>query len=118
MSVESLLNEIKKSPEVLVFATVIQSIDENYTYEAREFKNGIGDDPLINEAGTNQGSCKVFAFAQINHLNEQETLVCFGEHYRDVVADPDGESHANIRRFMRDGWAGINFDQCPLVLKT
>ena len=27
-----------------------------------------------------------------------------------MKADPDGDAHANIRAFMKHGWAGIKFD--------
>jgi hypothetical protein len=33
-----------------------------------------------------------------------------------VLDNPDGTDHANIRNFIRDGWAGIVFD--GVVLKN
>lgn len=35
-----------------------------------------------NEAGTNEGSCKILAFAQANQLTPQRTLHLFGDYYR------------------------------------
>ena len=60
-------------------------------------------------AGENEGSCKVFAFGKIAGLSSVETLACFGEHYRGVLADPEGDSHGNIRAFMESGWDGVEF---------
>ncbi len=117
MPIEILLGKIKNTPEQLIFSDVITLIEGHYHYLPTSFTNGVGANALVNEAGTNQGSCKAFAFAQIHGLNEQETLACFGEHYRAVLADPSGSSHANIRRFMRDGWRGIIFSHCPLKVR-
>ena len=114
MQITELLATIRSQPSDLVFTDVLQVIDQNYSYTPVSFSNGIGEDALINAAGTNQGSCKVFAFARMHQLSESETLACFAEHYRDVLADPNGESHGNIRRFMRHGWKGITFEQEPL----
>ena len=80
-------------------------IEENYSYQQAEFSNGIEPNQLINDAGTNKGSCKIFAFAQISQLNQQQTLNLFGDYYRkDVLEDPSGKGHQNIRNFMCDGW--------------
>ena len=114
MSIELLCKKIREDSKELLFNDVIASIDEYYRYQPTKFSNGLGQDVVVNEAGSNQGSCKVFGFAQLNQLNEQETLRCFCEHYRDVLNDPQGDGHANIRHFMRNGWDGIVFDQFPL----
>ena len=34
-----------------------------------------------------------------------------------MLATPDGDSHANIRAFMGNGWAGIAFDGEALRLR-
>ena len=52
---------------------------------------------------------------ELNALSEANTLACFGRFYREVLNDPTGTSHGNIRAFMRDGWAGICFDGQALV---
>jgi CDGSH-type Zn-finger protein len=91
-------------------------IDTHYRYEPCRFRNGVGDDALINEPGTNQGSCKIFFFAQLLELDQAGTLSLFGDFYRrDVLEHPDGTGHANIRRFMRDGWAGIAYEGIALT---
>ncbi len=97
------------------FADTLALIGELYRYTPTAFSNGLGDDALYSPAGSNEGSCKIFAFALQNGFTPDETLACFGEHYQAVLADPAGTGHPNIRLFMRDGWAGIHFDGAPLV---
>jgi len=101
--------------ELVPFADTLVLISEWYRYTPTAFSNGLGENVLFSPAGSNEGSCKVFAFAQQNGFTTDETLVCFGEHYQAVLADPAGTGHPNIRLFMRDGWAGIRFDGAPLV---
>ena len=108
---EQLLQNIQTSPETIEFDDVIDTIDDHYSYSATQFSNGIGDSRVINQAGTNEGSCKIFSFAKRHSLNEEQTLNCFGKYYReDVVKNPDGSDHANIRNFMVSGWDGIKFE--------
>ncbi len=97
------------------FADTLRHIDALYAYTPTRFYNGCGADPIVNEAGQNEGSCKTFAYALLKGLDREQTLALFAEHYREVLARPEAYSHANIRRFMRDGWAGLRFDGQPLV---
>jgi hypothetical protein len=41
--------------------------------------------------------------------------LAFGEHYRSVVATPEGSDHSNIRALMAQGLAGVKFSQQPLT---
>ena len=93
------------------FSSVITFIETYYTHQPTAFKNG----DTYNEATQNQGSAKVFAFAQINHLNTAETLMLFAEHYQAVLAQPDATDHQNIRQFMSNGWEGIQFEGTVLT---
>ena len=112
---EELLNS---TPEEIEFDRVMQIIEENYNYTPTRFTNGHGDMQVINEARCNEGSCKIFAFAQLNKLNDAQTLACFGRFYRnDVLENPQGKDHGNIRNFMQHGWAGVQFDQPALTEK-
>jgi hypothetical protein len=114
MSVSTLINKLQSTPNDVSFEEVIACITEYYNYTATRFTNG----DVVNDAGSNEGSCKIFAFAQINQLNEQATLSCFGRYYQeDVLANPEGNDHGNIRNFMQSGWAGIQFDGQALTLK-
>lgn len=114
LTIPALLRQLDTQPEALDFASVIASIDAHYHYTPQTFHNGNGDDCVTSPAGTNAGSCKVFAFGQLQGLSEVQTLTCFAEHYRKVLATPDDTDHANIRTFLRHGWAGIRFDGVAL----
>lgn len=117
-TIDELLKQVKNQPESVDFATVISTINNHYNYMPVSFFNGLGSDMVTNVAGTNEGSCKIFAFAQINDLSQDETLACFGDYYRkDVLKNPDGTDHANIRTFMKYGWDGIVFSNNPLKPK-
>ena len=108
-----LIDRIRRG-EPLAFADVLATIARHYDYTPTAFANGTGERRFVNAAGENEGSCKVFAFARLHGLDEAATLALFGEHYRHVLATPEGSDHRNIRAFMRDGWAGIEFFGEPL----
>jgi hypothetical protein len=114
-TLEQLIGQIITAPETVEFLDVINVIDANYHYTPVHFSNGPADDCVINEAGKNEGSCKIFSFAQIQHLDAIQTLNCFGHYYRDEVLNhPHNFDHANIRNFMRYGWKTINFEHSAL----
>jgi hypothetical protein len=92
------------------FHDTLELIKQGFEYQPTGFHNG----PLANQAGENEGSCRVFSLAQYCNLNEADTLRLFAEHYQQVLDDPAGESHDNIRQFMATGWSGIRFDEQPL----
>ncbi|MCL1141351.1 HopJ type III effector protein [Shewanella gaetbuli] len=111
------LNEFIQSLDngsVEQFDTSLAVFDAYYDYVPSTFTNG----EVVNQAGENGGSCKVFSFAKIHNLSEQATLNLFGQHYRDVVANPRGSDHQNIRQFMQHGWQGIKFDTIALTAKA
>ena len=115
MSLDSFLNKLKAEPELITFDDVITVIEKNYDYTPSSFTNG----SVSNEAGQNEGSCKILAFAYINNLTITETLNCFGKYYRDdVLGNPAGDDHQNIRQFILDGFEGIKFDTLPLQFKS
>ena len=102
-----LLEQLEQAPENINFKEVIAYIDENYDFTPTKFING----NTTNETNQNNGSCKVFSFAQLNNLSKEQTLSLFGEFYReDVLNNPDGTDHQNIRNFIEFGWDGISFD--------
>lgn len=108
----------KLAADTVEFAETMAVIGQYYDYNPTHFSNGLGADILHNPAGENEGSCKVFAFGLLNRLNEQQTLRCFGRFYRDEVqSTPDGDNHPNIRRFIKYGWSGIQFEQPALTPK-
>lgn len=108
---QSLLDKLKQNE--LPFAQVIDFINDHYQHQPTAFKNG----DVFNEETQNQGSARVFSFAQLNNLDEADTLYLFAEHYQSVLANPDGADHQNIRQFMQHGWAGISFEGQALTAK-
>jgi len=117
MTLSSFLNKINNRQNTS-FDETISIITENYHYQPTEFSNGLGADKLINASGSNEGSCKIFSFAQINRLEKQQTLDLFGDFYtKDVLEDSNGNGHQNIRNFMKYGWEGIVFTNTALKAK-
>ncbi|RLA45747.1 MAG: type III effector [Gammaproteobacteria bacterium] len=111
MTIEQLIEQIRSRAQSIEFDDVMEVINTSYRYVETRFTNGVDDDLVVNEAGSNAGSCRIFAFGQLNGLNEAEILACFGRYYRnDVLANPMGTDHANIRTFMRHGLPGLCFD--------
>ena len=114
MLLSDFLTKLNTQPETIEFTDTMAVIEVNYTFSETAFTNG----QQSNAAGENSGSCKIFSFAQLNGLTEQQTLACFGIYYRnDVLGNPDASDHQNIRQFMINGWSGISFDSAPLVSK-
>ncbi|WP_299018026.1 HopJ type III effector protein [uncultured Photobacterium sp.] len=115
---DALLNTLKHYPDQVGFDVVINTINRHYHYTPTSFNNGLGKETLTNSAGCNEGSCRIFAFALKKQLSEAETLACFGHFYReDVLQNPGGKSHQNIRNFMKYGWQGIQFSGIALTEK-
>lgn len=115
MQIRKYIDSLQAAPENIQFNDVIGFVDAHYDFIPTTFKNG----NAINEAGKNSGSCKLFSFAKLNDFSESLTLHCFGDYYRkDVLQNPDGTDHQNIRNFIATGWKGIFFEGTPLKLKT
>lgn len=111
---DAFLTKLKNQPEQVSFEDTMAVIEAHYTFTPTAFKNG----DTQNDAGQNSGSCKLFAFAQLCKLSPDETLQCFGDYYRkDVLENPEGDDHQNIRNFMVSGWEGIQFDGQALTAK-
>jgi len=107
----TLLKNLKEGK--VQFKAVIEFIETYYQHQPTAFKNGM----VHNEATQNQGSAKVFAFAQLNNLDKEDTLHLFAEHYQSVLSHVDGTDHQNIRQFMIHGWPGIVFEGQALLSK-
>lgn len=115
-TIDNLLGRLRTTPSAIEFDEAIAVINAHYDFVPTRFTNGVEGDLVVNEAGQNSGSCRVFAFGLRHQLTEAETLALFGRFYRDdVLSNPEGDDHANIRTFMRHGWAGIAFDADPLI---
>lgn len=115
LTIKQLLTQLQNAADTVEFDAVMAIITEHYHYQQTDFTNG----KLLNKAGSNEGSCKIFAFAKVHQLTEQATLQCFGRYYReDVLNNPSGDDHGNIRTFIKNGWAGISFSGKALTTKS
>ncbi|TNC81569.1 MAG: type III effector [Oleiphilus sp.] len=107
MRIDEFLDLVKTQPSNVGFDMVMEVISENYDHTPTGFSNA----DLENTHEQNQGSCKLFYFAKLHELNEEQTLACFGDYYRkDVLQNPEGTDHQNIRNFIKHGWDGISFN--------
>lgn len=89
----NLLEKIETHPERIEFNEVIAYIDEHYHFSPTAFKNR----NLYNKANQNNGSCKIFSFAQKLDLSQNQTLHLFGDFYRkDVLEHPENEKIIKI----------------------
>lgn len=114
MTLETFIHKLKHTPNTIEFSETINVIESHYEFNPTGFKNG----ELYNKAGENSGSCKLLAFAKLQQLTKEETLACFGKFYfEEVLNDPDGTGHQNIRNFMKTGFEGLVFDGMPLSEK-
>ena len=114
MTIPRFLEQLKQFPESIQFQETIALIEDNYTFVPTAFDNGTHH----NAAGTNSGSCKLFAFARIQNLSPSETLSCFGAYnFEEVLGAPEETNHQNIRNFMKTAWDGIVFHGNALTLK-
>lgn len=112
MTEQELITHAQQSP--VEFSTTMTVIEQNYHFTPTAFING----DAFNKADTNNGSCKVFAFGKLNNLDNQTTLNLFGKFYsEDVLNNPDGDDHQNIRNFIKNGWQGIEFKGEALISK-
>lgn len=114
MNLNQFLKKLNTTPLTIDFKDTMGVVENEYNFTETAFKNG----ETKNEAGQNSGSCKLFAFAQLNNLSQQATLACFGDYYRkDVLENPNGTDHGNIRNFIQYGWKGIQFEGTALTKK-
>ncbi|MGQ7817453.1 HopJ type III effector protein [Metapseudomonas furukawaii] len=95
------------------FADTLAFIAAGYDYQQSAFSNG----PVENAAGQNEGSCKTLGLALLEGFTREEALLAFGEHYRAVLASPEGSDHGNIRALMDTGLEGVRFERQPLSRK-
>tara|TARA_R110002124_G_scaffold185855_2_gene353399 strand:- start:315 stop:656 length:342 start_codon:yes stop_codon:yes gene_type:complete len=113
MTIQQFKTQLKTTSTSIQFAETMQVIEDNYNFTPTAFTNG----NIKNKPGENSGSCKLFAFAIDQQLTKEETLACFGEHYKNVLEDKKGTSHQNIRNFMEFGFDGLTFESEALEIK-
>ncbi|MBU2926633.1 HopJ type III effector protein [Winogradskyella psychrotolerans] len=111
MTVDNFLTKLKSSPKQINFSETMAVIDSNYLFKPTAFTNG----SLKNAEDQNLGSCKLLSFAVDQKLTIEETLACFGSYYfEDVLLNPEGTGHQNIRNFIKTGFEGLRFETFPL----
>ena len=93
---------VEMDADDLKFEEVMDMIDTHFESGLIEFKNG----DVVNKPGENEGSAKLLSYAALADFDKETTLKLWGQYYREVLADPDGDSHQNIRNFMKTGWDG------------
>lgn len=97
---------VEMDADSLTFEEVMEVIDTHYESQLLEFKNG----DILNKQGENEGSAKLLSYAALSGMDKETTLKLWGQYYREVLNDPDGTSHQNIRNFMKYGWDGVPFE--------
>ncbi|PCJ95270.1 MAG: type III effector [Flavobacteriaceae bacterium] len=106
MTLKEFKNKLEATPKEIAFIETMSVIESLYDFTPTTFNNGA----LVNEAEQNSGSCKLFAFAIRQGFTAPQTLACFGTYYFDeVLQDPNGTGHQNIRSFMKTGFKGLQF---------
>ncbi|MDW5289518.1 HopJ type III effector protein [Formosa sp. PL04] len=114
MTLEAFKQKLQSTPKSIVFSDTMDVIESNFEFTKTAFTNG----DLNNKSGENSGSCKLFSFAKLQGFTKDETLSCFGQfYYIDVLEDPEGAGHQNIRNFIKTGFEGLQFEGEPLQLK-
>lgn len=111
MNIANLLNLLRCKK--MKFKDVIEFIDNYYFFTPSSFRNGL----QLNGVTENHGSCRVLYFAKINNLSKDDTLTLFAEHYDNILMDPEGDGHQNIRQFQLNGWESVQFESEVLRLK-
>jgi len=107
MTEQELLTLLSEKPVEVEFDNTMQVIAKNYHFTPVAFTVG----QQHNQAGENQGSCKLLAFAKLHQLEASATLHLFGKFYReDVVKHPEAADHQNIRNLISHGWDGVTFE--------
>lgn len=99
-------------PEFM-FETTLDFIETWFSFTPTAFQNG----RVSNNASENQGSCKVFALHKLLNLSTEQTLLAFGQHYRDVIKTPDVQNHFNLREIVKNKSVNVEFEAFPLILK-
>ena len=114
MTIEAFIKKLQSKPKTIAFSETMSAVERYYEFTPTAFKNGV----LNNKLDENLGSCKLFAFAKAQGFTKEETLACFGKFYfEDVLNNPNGNGHQNIRNFMNTGFEGLFFGGEPLTKK-
>lgn len=101
MNIQKFKTKLQENPTAIDFSKTMNIIETNHKFTPTSFING----SIKSNADQNLGSCKVFAFALDQKLTKEETLACFGQYcFKDVLENPNGDDHQNIRNFIQTGF--------------
>lgn len=99
-------SNVEMSADDLTMEEVLEMINTHYETQLLEYT--VGD--VVNKQGENEATGHILSYAALSNMDKETTLKLWGQHYRAVLANPDGTDHANIRNFMKFGWEGVPFE--------
>jgi len=99
------MNTFSNLGECKTFDDVVAYLDKLYLFVPAGFTN----DGVVCGKGENHGAQKIFSYAADSSLNQKATLALFRERYDAVLADPNGTSYPEIRKFIKSGWTFMHF---------
>ena len=106
---DEFMGTVKKTPSSIEFEQTMAAIEDGFDYKAVAFKCG----ELESSTEQNQGSAKIFSFAKLQKLKKETTLELFGRFYReDVLKNPTGDDHGNIRVRPEDPHTSVPWCLC------
>jgi len=114
MKLDAFLKKLNDDPEAVTFDEALATVGEHYRLTPCGYTlAGVRFD--VDQV---HRSCQLYAFGILHKLSKEQTLACFGEHYReDVLKHPQGSDHQTVRLFMQVGWEGLKLDS-PMPLKA
>mmetsp|Transcript_15549 Transcript_15549/g.32047 ORF Transcript_15549/g.32047 Transcript_15549/m.32047 type:complete len:167 (+) Transcript_15549:46-546(+) len=80
------LQNMSMDPQGFTFSEFLSMINSVYETGMISFSNN----GVYNGMGENEGTAHVLSFAAIAGINDEDTLLLWGEHYRDVLGDGRG----------------------------
>ena len=103
MPLEEFIAQVKAGLKVS-FQDSIAVIAAHYHYTPTRFVNG----SVVNAAGSNEGSCKLFYFAKLQGLTPEQTLALFGDYYwKDVLEHPEATAMPTSARSCNTAGRGL-----------
>jgi len=105
---------LSEEVDTMPFSDIMKTLDLHFTFRPTAFS--VGD--TKSTENQNQKSLRVLSFAQLLKLSKEQTLKLWGEHYKQVLQEPEGSSHGNIRAFLKGGFECVNAPQDVITAST
>lgn len=99
-------NNVDMDSSNLMLEDVLEMINAHYETQLLEYSVG----NIVNKQGENEATGLILSYAALSNMNKETTLKLWGQYYRDVLKNPNGTDHANIREFMKNGWNSVPFE--------